>query len=127
VSPGTLDLEIVTPDGVAVHEDDLEVVVFRRRERRFELGSEIAVFPHHAPLLVRIPPAPMRYRRRGETIHVAIDGGFVEVLDDRVRIVTPRVERVAPGDPHPRATAAARCRDWQRAARDPTRDLAGYP
>ena len=57
-----LTLEIVTPDGVAVREERVEVVVLRRRERRFERGSEIAVFPLHGPLLVRLPVAPVRWR-----------------------------------------------------------------
>jgi F0F1-type ATP synthase epsilon subunit len=127
VNPRTLVLEIVTPDGVALRESSVDAVVFRRRERRFELGSEIAVFPRHAPLLVRIPVAPVRFHQRGATVHLAVGGGFAEVLEDRVRIVTPRVHRVSVDEPNPLSTARAVCREWRRATSDFRYDMAGYP
>jgi F-type H+-transporting ATPase subunit epsilon len=109
VTPRTLVFEIVTPAGVALTETGVDVVIFHRQERRFVLGSEIAVFPRHAPLLVRIPIAPVRYRRRGETVHLAVGGGFAEVLNDTVLIITPRVERVSPPGPDPQGAASAIC------------------
>jgi F-type H+-transporting ATPase subunit epsilon len=124
--PRTLALEIVTPDGVALREDGVDVVVLRRRERRFEAGSEIAVFPLHGPLLVRLPIAPLRYYKAGERVHLAVGGGFAEVLGDRVLVVTPRVERVAPTDQRPLATAAAICRRWRQEAVDSRERLVGY-
>lgn len=127
MNPRTLVLEIVTPDGVALRESGVDAVVFRRRERRFELGSEIAVFPLHAPLLVRLPVAPVRFHQRGATVHVAVGGGFAEVLKDRVRIVTPRVHRVPADEPNPASTARTVCRTWREAAVDFRYDMAGYP
>jgi F-type H+-transporting ATPase subunit epsilon len=127
VTPRTLALEIVTPDGVALSETGVDVVIFRRQERRFALGSEIAVFPRHAPLLVRIPIAPVRYRRRGETVHLAVGGGFAEVLNDTVLIITPRVEHVSSAVPDPHRAASAICRRWQRTMADVRREMAGYP
>jgi F-type H+-transporting ATPase subunit epsilon len=127
VTPRTLVFEIVTPAGVALTETGVDVVIFRRQERRFVLGSEIAVFPRHAPLLVRIPIAPVRYRRRGETVHLAVGGGFAEVLNDTVLIITPRVERVSPPGPDPQGAASAICQRWQRTMADIRREMAGYP
>ncbi len=119
----SLALEIVTPDGPAVSEGEVEVVVLRRRERRFELGSEIAVFPLHAPTLIRVPVAPLRYRKGGRTEHLAVGGGFAEVKGDRVLVVTPRCERVAGG--HARAQAV--CRAWTAELGGRPGALAGYP
>jgi F0F1-type ATP synthase epsilon subunit len=109
-----LTLEIVTPDGVALQEDGVEVVVLHRREPHFEVGSEIAIFPLHAPLLVRLPVAPVRYRKGVETVHLAVGAGFSEVVGDRVVIVTSRCERVPPTDPDPRASAEVLCDRWGR-------------
>lgn len=126
MTPGALVLEIVTPDGVALRESGVDAVVFRRRERRFELGSEIAVFPLHGPMLVRIPVAPARYRKRGESVHLAVGGGFAEVLRDRVLIVTPRLERVSSAEPDPRSTAGEVCRKWQEEVVDFRDEMVGF-
>ncbi len=122
----TLVLEIVTPDGPAVSEREVEVVVLRRRERRFELGSELAVFPLHAPTLIRVPVAPLRYRKGGRTEHLAVGGGFAEVKGDRVLVVTPRCERV-PAGAAGHARAKAICRGWRRELGGRPGELAGYP
>jgi F0F1-type ATP synthase epsilon subunit len=127
VSARRLSLEIVTPDGVAVSEDAVELVVLRRRERRFERGSEIAVFPLHAPLLVRVPVAPARYRTEGRTVHLALGGGFAEVKRDRVLVVTPRCERFPAGEPDPIRAARALCRRWEREMRDLGVEMVGAP
>ncbi len=86
-----MQLEIIAPDGERLAADAVDEVVVRRREPRFELGSEIAIFPGHAPMLIQLPDAPVRYRSRGQTFHVIAAGGFVEVKRDRVLIVTPRL------------------------------------
>lgn len=120
-----LALEIVTPDGPAVDERGVEVVVLRRRERRFDPGSEVAVFPLHAPTLVRLGIAPLRYRRAGRTFHVAVDGGFAEVRRDRVLVVTPRCGRVDGEGEAARAAAKETCRAWRLEPRERREALAG--
>lgn len=121
----TLALEIVTPDGRALLEEGVDAVVLRRRERRFELGSEIAVFPLHAAMLIRVPIAPARYRRGGETVHLALGGGFAEVRRDRVLVVTSRCEKVPRGAPAPRAIAREICRRWAEEIGDFRAAMAG--
>ncbi len=125
MTPRTLVLEIVTPDGLAVLETGVDAVVVRRRERRFELGSELAILPLHAPMLVRMPVAPIRFRRGAETVHLALAGGFAQVRGDRVLVVTPRCERIPRGAPAPRAAAAEICRRWTREARDLRAEMIG--
>jgi F0F1-type ATP synthase epsilon subunit len=108
-----LELEVVVPDGLVLHEEGVEVVVLRRRERQHAVGSEIAVFPRHGPLLVRLAVAPARYRKGGVMVHLAFGGGFAEVLHDRVRVVTPRCERITGSAPDPPASAEAACQAWR--------------
>ena len=126
MSPRTLTLEIVTPDGAAVQERGVDAIVFHRRERLFEVGSEIAVYPLHAPMLVRIPVAPARFVRGTETVHLALRGGFAEVLRDRVLIATSRVERVSPADTTPLHTARQMCRRWEEEVTDFQDEMTGY-
>lgn len=122
----TLVLEIVTPDGPALREDGVDVVVVRRRENRFELGSEIAIFPLHGPILIRMPIAPARYRKQSQTFHLAVAGGFAEVVRDRVRIVTSRLERISPAEPRPLSRADETCAKWRGEIVDFQKEMAGY-
>ncbi|MFY3745581.1 hypothetical protein ACOQFB_16840 [Anaeromyxobacter sp. Red801] len=125
MSARTLVLEVVTPDGIALAERDVDAVVLRRRERRFELGSELAILPLHAPVLIRMPIAPVRYRKGGETTYLALAGGFAEVRGDRVLLLTPRCERI-PGDtPSPAAAARELCRAWSRHPHDFAAEMVG--
>jgi F0F1-type ATP synthase epsilon subunit len=123
---GRLVLQIITPDGRSLKESQIDAVVFRRRERRFELGSEIAIFPGHAPLLIRIPVAPVRYRKASRTCHVAVGGGFVEVRNNQVMVVTPRFERIGTAAPHPWETARAITEQWRREHKEFQREMVGY-
>jgi F-type H+-transporting ATPase subunit epsilon len=122
-----LALEIVTPDGVAIAETDVDVVVLRRRERRFELGSEIAVLPGHGPMLVRIPIAPARFEQSGSTVYLALCGGFAEVYADRVMIVTPVCARVPAIVTDPVAEASLICEKWCLAAGESEAAIVGLP
>jgi len=83
-----LRLEVVTPDGVALEEEGVEFVLVHRREPRFEVGSEVVIYPLHAPMLVRLAAAPICYRKGAETITLDVDAGFAEVLGDKVVVVT---------------------------------------
>jgi len=83
-----LTLEIVTPRGVALRAQDLDRVVLRRAESRFEQGSEIVVMPKHGELMVRLPQHIMRVRSGREITHIEVDGGFAEAYNDTITILT---------------------------------------
>jgi F0F1-type ATP synthase epsilon subunit len=125
--PGALALEIVTPDGVALQESDVDMVVFHRLESRFDPGSEIAIFPLHGPLLVRAAVGPVRFRQGDRTIHLALGGGFAQILHDQVVIVTPRLERVSPAERNPRRAAREVCRRWREQLGQLRAEMVGYP
>ena len=52
--------------------------------------GEIGVAPGHAPLIGRLGFGEMRVRREELTDRYYVEGGFVEVLDDVVSILTQR-------------------------------------
>ena len=84
--PTKLLLEIVTPDRSLVREEVDEV----------ELpGSEgyFGVLPGHTPLLSMLMVGELWYRVGAERRYLAVAGGFVEVLPDRVTVLADIGER----------------------------------
>ncbi len=82
----TLKLEIVTAERM-VYSDDVNVVVSPGTE------GELAILPHHAPLLTALQPGELRIRKDGEEIYLAISGGFLEVRPDKVIVLADAAER----------------------------------
>lgn len=86
--PTKLTLEIVTPDRSLVREDVDEVQV---------PGAEgyLGILPGHTPLLATLAVGELWYRVGSEKHFLALAGGFVEVLPDRVTILAHIAERAA--------------------------------
>jgi F-type H+-transporting ATPase subunit epsilon len=84
--PTHLDLQIVTPDRLIVHEqvDEVEIP-----------GSEgyFGVLPGHTPLLASLAVGELWYRKGLEKLYLSIAFGFAEVLPDRVTILARLAER----------------------------------
>lgn len=78
--------EVVTPEKRVVSEVVDEVVL---------PGSEgyLGVLPGHAPLLTRLGIGEATYRLGRSRRHLAIAGGFAEVLPDRVIVLADVAER----------------------------------
>jgi len=83
----TLLLEVVAPERSLVEEQVSEVQVPA-------LDGFIGVLPGHAPLLSELKPGGvLTYRAVGGEKTLAVYGGFVEVLPDRVRVLADAAER----------------------------------
>ena len=84
--PTKITLEIVTPDRLIVREEVDEIQV---------PGSEgyFGILPGHSPLLATMKVGELWYRLGREHHYLAIAGGFVEVLPDRVAILAQIAER----------------------------------
>ena len=54
--------------------------------------GEVGILPMHAPMLTLLGSGELRLSAAGGDRRFAIVGGFLEVADDRVRIVTERAE-----------------------------------
>ena len=98
--PQHLRLEFVTPAQAIVHDDVDEV------ELPGEEGYR-GVLPGHAPLLAALKTGIMWYRKGAEKKFAFVDGGFVEVLPDRVSVLAETAERAEDIDLQ-RAEAAKR-------------------
>jgi F-type H+-transporting ATPase subunit epsilon len=83
---GVLQLEIATPERQLVATEVLEAQIPC-------LDGFIGVLPGHSALLSELRPGVLTYRTRSETKVLAIYGGFVEVLPDRVRVLANDAER----------------------------------
>jgi F-type H+-transporting ATPase subunit epsilon len=126
MKPQQLSLQILTPDGRSLKEHDVDAVIVRRKERRFELGSEVAILPRHAPILIRVPIAPLRYRKGGRTFYLVVGGGFVEIKRNQVLVVTPRFEEIRSDETDPSKKARQRAAQWLRERREFRKEIVGY-
>ena len=84
--PTKILLEIVTPDRAIVREEVDEIQL---------PGSEgyLGVLPGHTPLLTTLQVGELWYRIGSEKHYLAIAGGFVEILPDRVTALAQIAER----------------------------------
>ncbi len=83
---GVLQLEIATPERQLVETQVLEAQIPC-------LDGFIGVLPGHAALVSELRPGVLTYTTRSETKVMAVYGGFVEVLPDRVRVLADDAER----------------------------------
>jgi F-type H+-transporting ATPase subunit epsilon len=112
--PSHLTLEFVTPERAVYHDEVDEV----------ELPGEAGYFgvlPGHAPLLAALRTGEMWYRKGSTKVYAFIDGGFAEVLPDRVSILAQVAERAEDIDIQ-RAEASKR-RAEERLSRPTTTDF----
>ena len=79
-------LDIVTAER-QVYSDEVDVIVAPGIE------GELAILPHHAPLMTTMQPGELRVKQGGEEFSLAISGGFLEVRPDRVTILADAAER----------------------------------
>jgi F-type H+-transporting ATPase subunit epsilon len=77
----TLNLQIVTPEGIA-YSDDVEMVGLRSVE------GQIGILPNHIRLMTQMVPGEMTLRKDGQMKFLAVGEGLVEVTHDRVAILT---------------------------------------
>ena len=89
----TLHVSVVTPEG-AILDAEARSVVFPAYD------GEIGILPLHAPLLTEIGIGSLRVTRPdGERITLYVDGGFAQVADDQVTLLTERAAPIADLEP----------------------------
>ena len=83
----TLRLEVAVPDKLVLDEDTVSV--------QLPLTTGYAgVLPGHAPFLAEVGTGVLTYAsEQGQERYLAIDGGAVEILPERVRILAEKAER----------------------------------
>ena len=81
-----LHLEVVTAERV-VYAEDVDMVVAPGLE------GAVGILPRHAPLMSVLGFGELRITRGGGETGLAIGGGFMEVLNDRVTVLADSAER----------------------------------
>ena len=81
----TMRLEIVTAERV-VYSEDVSILVAPG------IDGELGILPRHAPLLTVLKPGEIRVVRDGESSYMAVSGGFMEVLGNKVTILADTAE-----------------------------------
>jgi len=109
----TFELEVATPERQLVQQQVSEAEIPL-------VNGYIGVLPGHAPLLGEVGTGDLSYVAEGRRRHMAVDGGWVEIQADHVRVLVDRAEKADEID-------VARAEEARRRALDrlsrPTADL----
>lgn len=97
-------LDVVTAEQL-VFSEDVDLVVAPG------IDGEMAILPHHAPLMTMLQPGELLVRTGGEEFSMAVTGGFLEVRPDRVTVLADAAERAEDID-------AARAEEARRRAQE---------
>lgn len=79
-------LEIITAER-QVYSDEVDLVIAPG------IDGELGILPKHAPLMTMLKPGELTVRKDGEDIYIAVSGGFMEVLGNRVSVLADACER----------------------------------
>ncbi|TFB19256.1 F0F1 ATP synthase subunit epsilon [Filobacillus milosensis] len=82
----TLNVSVVTPDG-PVLDGTYEMVSVRAE------SGELGILPGHIPLVAPLTISAVRLKNEGQTEHIAVSGGFVEVRPEQVTILAQAAEQ----------------------------------
>ena len=84
-----MKLKVLTPNEL-VFEGDVEHVMAPGYE------GYLGILQNHAPLVTPISKGALTYRdTQGKTSTMQVEGGFLEVLKDRVLVLTDKIGAVA--------------------------------
>ena len=80
MAENVLNIEIISPEGVILKDEINEIILST-------VQGQIAVLPQHAPLFTKLTEGEAIIKKSSGDILIAIAGGFLEVLDNRVSIL----------------------------------------
>ena len=82
-----MTLEIITAER-QVYSDEVDMVIAPG------FDGQLGILPMHAPLMTMLKPGELTVKKNGEEdLHVAVSGGFMEVLGNRVSVLADACER----------------------------------
>lgn len=82
----TIKFEIVTPEKTVLKEEISQITIPTK-------DGEITVLPNHIPLVSILVPGEIIFKKENKDFSIAVSGGFVEVLVDKVVILADTAER----------------------------------
>ncbi len=81
--PTSLHLKVISPSELLVDDEVQEVSLP-------SLEGYLGIFPGHRPLFVALGSGLLTYKRSGDPHEISVDGGYAEVLPDRVLVFTEK-------------------------------------
>jgi len=81
-----INFKITTPERV-VYKDEVDSITLPTLE------GEITVLPNHLPLISVLKPGEIMVKKGNEVVHLAVSGGFLEVLSTKVVILADTAEK----------------------------------
>lgn len=85
--PKTIKFEIVTPEKIVLKKDILQISVPTTT-------GEITVLPNHVPLISVLEPGVIEVKLGEDQVEIiAVSGGFIEVMKNKVVILADTAER----------------------------------
>jgi F-type H+-transporting ATPase subunit epsilon len=105
----TFRLEIVTAERMIFSEDVSAVIAWG-------VEGQLAILPHHAPLMTMLQPGDLMIRKDKEEEYVVISGGFLEVRPDKVIVLADACERADEIDIARAEEAKKRAQETMKAA-----------
>ena len=99
-----LDLTVVTPEQALIHEEVDEVQVPG-------LNGYLGLLPGHAPLFSELAIGELSYTREGQKNSIALAKGFVEISNDKVRVLADVAEPAADIDVERASDARSRAEE----------------
>jgi F-type H+-transporting ATPase subunit epsilon len=76
-----MHLDVVTPDKKLISEEVDEVIVSTP-------NGQIGILPHHENYVTQVVPGELEVKVKGKTRYYAITGGFLEVANNKVTILS---------------------------------------
>ncbi|MBK8315970.1 MAG: F0F1 ATP synthase subunit epsilon [Acidobacteria bacterium] len=81
-----INLEVITPEKLVLREVVDEVIVPG-------MEGEMGILPNHTPLISQLKTGVLSYKSGNDKVQLHVSGGFVEVLSDRVSVLSDVAER----------------------------------
>src|SRR5512143_3623020 len=100
----TFELEVATPEKLLVREHVTEAQIPAA-------NGYVGILPGHSPLLAELGTGDLTYVSEGRRRHLAVGGGWIEVVGERVRVVADIGEKADEIDLKRAEEALSRARD----------------
>ena len=81
-----LRVSIISPERV-LYEGETDSVVAPA------FDGEVGILTGHAPMMTLLGRGPLRVTRGGDARRFAVEGGFLQVVDNQVRVVTEKARQ----------------------------------
>jgi F-type H+-transporting ATPase subunit epsilon len=89
-----LSFEIVTPEKIVLSESDVDFVGVDFFKTDDSGQGSLGIMKDHAPMLVRLSTTPIRYKKENDTFYAVVAGGFLEVQNNKITILSAGAEVV---------------------------------